>query len=445
MRYVDEYRDAELGRALAGEILATVEPGRHYKVMEVCGGHTHSIYKYGIDDLLPANVELIHGPGCPVCVIPMGRVDDGIAIAHEPGVIFACFGDMLRVPGSRGTLLEAKAAGADVRMVYSPLDALRIARQNPDREVVFFAIGFETTAPSTALTLKRAKAEGVPNFSCICNHVTIVPPLRALLESPDLRLDGFVGPGTSAPSSGRGRCEFIPADYGRPVVISGFEPLDILQSIQMILRQLATGRCEVENQYKRVVPYEGNLARARGDGGGVRAAAALRVARAGVHLPERAGALPRLRGSRRRAALQRPGRPRRRPQGVPVRRGAQGRHQAVGVQGVRHRVHARARDRDLHGLARGRLRGVLQLRPLRAREGGRVSRSRDVREQRILGIIETARAKRPKFKDARITMAHGAGGKATQTLIEGLFVPAFGSAALAAMADAGAVAATAWR
>ena len=259
MKFVDEYRDAELGQVLAGEILAAVEPDRHYKVMEVCGGHTHSIYKYGIDDLLPENVELVHGPGCPVCVIPMGRVDDGIAIAHEPGVIFTCFGDMLRVPGARGTLLEAKAAGADVRMVYSPLDALRIAKQNPDREVVFFAIGFETTAPSTALTLKRAKAEGVPNFSCICNHVTIVPPLRALLESPDLRLDGFIGPGHVCTVVGARPLEFIPADYRRPVVISGFEPLDILQSIQMILAQLAGGRCEVENQYKRVVPHEGNL------------------------------------------------------------------------------------------------------------------------------------------------------------------------------------------
>ncbi len=259
MKFVDEYRDAELGQVLAGEILAAVEPDRHYKVMEVCGGHTHSIYKYGIDDLLPENVELVHGPGCPVCVIPMGRVDDGIAIAHEPGVIFTCFGDMLRVPGARGTLLEAKAAGADVRMVYSPLDALRIAKQNPDREVVFFAIGFETTAPSTALTLKRAQAEGVPNFSCICNHVTIVPPLRALLESPDLRLDGFIGPGHVCTVVGARPLEFIPADYRRPVVISGFEPLDILQSIQMILAQLAGGRCEVENQYKRVVPHEGNL------------------------------------------------------------------------------------------------------------------------------------------------------------------------------------------
>jgi hydrogenase expression/formation protein HypD len=259
MRFVDEFRDADLGRAVAGEILSAVEPGRHYKVMEVCGGHTHSIYKYGIDDLLPANVELVHGPGCPVCVIPMGRVDDGIAIARQPGVIFTCFGDMVRIPGSEGSLLDAKAEGADVRMVYSPLDALRIARQNPDREVVFFAIGFETTAPSTALTLMRAKAEGVTNFTVICNHVTIVPPLRALLDSPDLRLDGFIGPGHVCTVVGARPFGFIPADYGKPVVIAGFEPLDVLQAILMILRQIAEGRTEVENQYTRVVPWEGNL------------------------------------------------------------------------------------------------------------------------------------------------------------------------------------------
>jgi hydrogenase expression/formation protein HypD len=259
VKFVDEFRDPALGRVLAGEIVAAVEPGRHVKIMEVCGGHTHSIYKYGVDDLLPENVELVHGPGCPVCVIPMGRVDDGIAIARQEGVILTCFGDMMRVPGSTGTLLEAKAEGADVRMVYSPLDALRIAKANPDREVVFFAIGFETTAPSTALTLKRAKAEGVANFSCFCNHVTIVPPLRALLDSPDLRLDGFVGPGHVCTVVGARPLEFICADYAKPVVVSGFEPVDILQSVLMILRQLAEGRSEVENQYKRVVPYEGNL------------------------------------------------------------------------------------------------------------------------------------------------------------------------------------------
>src|SRR5579875_2378003 len=238
MRFVEEFRDRELGRAAAAEILGLVEPGRHYKLMEVCGGHTHSIYKYGVDDLLPANVELVHGPGCPVCVIPMGRVDDGIALAHTDGVIFTCFGDMMRVPGSRGSLLEAKS--------------------HPAREVVFFAVGFETTAPSTALTLRRARAERVANFSVMCSHVTIVPPLRALLESPDLRLDGFIGPGHVSTIVGGRPFEFIPADYGKPVVIAGFEPLDILQAIAMILRQLNQGRCRVENQYTRVVPYEGN-------------------------------------------------------------------------------------------------------------------------------------------------------------------------------------------
>jgi len=227
-------------------------------VMEICGGHTHTIYKYGVDDLLPENVELVHGPGCPVCVIPMGRVDDGITVAMQPGVIFTCFGDMMRVPGGKGSLLEAKAQGADVRMVYSPLDALRIAREHPDREVVFFAVGFETTAPSTALTLVRAKRERVENFSVYCNHVTIVPPLRSLLESPDLQLDGFIGPGHVSTIIGARPFEFIPREFGKPIVISGFEPLDLLQSVFMVLRQLTDGRCEVENQYTRVVPYEGN-------------------------------------------------------------------------------------------------------------------------------------------------------------------------------------------
>jgi hydrogenase expression/formation protein HypD len=258
VRYVDEYRDAELGQRLSASIADLVEPDRHYKIMEVCGGHTHTIYRYGIDDLLPSNVELVHGPGCPVCVIPMGRVDDGIAVAHRENVIFTCFGDMMRVPGGTGTLTEAKATGADVRMVYSPLDALRIAKQNPERDVVFFAIGFETTAPSTALTLMRARAERVPNFSVLCNHVTIVPPLRALLESPDLRLDGFIGPGHVSTVVGARPFEFIPAQYGKPVVVSGFEPLDLLQSVYMVLRQLEEGRHTVENQYRRVVPYDGN-------------------------------------------------------------------------------------------------------------------------------------------------------------------------------------------
>ncbi len=258
MKYVDDFRDTGTARALGAQITALAEPGRSYKIMEVCGGHTHTIYKHGLEDFLPETLELVHGPGCPVCVIPMGRVDDGIAVAERPGVIFTCFGDMMRVPGGNGSLLDAKARGADVRIVYSPLDALRIARANPDREVVFFAIGFETTAPSTAMTLLRARAEGIRNFFVFCNHVTIVPPIRAILESPDLRLDGFLGPGHVAVVVGCRPFEFVPQEWRRPLVVTGFEPLDILQSIYQVMRQLADGRSELENQYARVVAYEGN-------------------------------------------------------------------------------------------------------------------------------------------------------------------------------------------
>ncbi len=258
MRFVDEFRNPELGHAVADAIAAAVEPGHEYRIMEVCGGHTHVIYKYGLNGLLPDNVKLVHGPGCPVCVLPIGRVDDGIAIAQHPEVILTCFGDMLRVPGSKLTLLEARARGADVRIVYSPLDALRLARENPDREVVFFAIGFETTAPATALTLMRAKAQGLGNFSCMCSHVLIEPPLRALLDDPDVRLDGFVGPGHVAAIVGTDAFEFIPRDYSRPVVVAGFEPLDLLQAIRMLVEQLRDGRHAVENQYARTVPAAGN-------------------------------------------------------------------------------------------------------------------------------------------------------------------------------------------
>jgi hydrogenase expression/formation protein HypD len=263
MRYVDEYRSAHDAERLSGEIARLVEPGRHYKFMEVCGGHTHTIYKHGIEDLLPPEVELVHGPGCPVCVIPMGRQDDAIAIARQPEVIFTTFGDMMRVPATRGSLLDAKALGADVRMVYSPLDALRLARENPDRHVVFFAIGFETTTPSTAITLLRARAEGVRNFSVFANHVTIIPAIKAILDSPDLRLDGFIGPGHVSTVIGTRPYRWIARDHGKPVVVSGFEPLDILQGVYLILRQLAEGRSEVENQYRRVVRDEGNPAALR--------------------------------------------------------------------------------------------------------------------------------------------------------------------------------------
>jgi hydrogenase expression/formation protein HypD len=258
VKFVDEFRNAELAEAVGARITALCEPGRHYKIMEVCGGHTHTIYRYGVQDHLPDSVELVHGPGCPVCVIPMGRVDDGIAIAGRDGVILTCFGDMMRVPGGDGSFLDANAAGADIRMVYSPLDALRIARQNPDRQVVFYAIGFETTAPSTALTVLRAKAEGITNFSVFCNHVTIIPAIKAILDSPDLRLDAFIGPGHVSTVIGCRPYDFIAREHGKPLVCAGFEPLDLLQSIYMIMEQLAAGRSEVENQYSRVVPWDGN-------------------------------------------------------------------------------------------------------------------------------------------------------------------------------------------
>jgi hydrogenase expression/formation protein HypD len=257
VKFVDEYRDPSAARALIERITVLAEGGQ-FKFMEVCGGHTHTIYRHGIEHVLPQSVELVHGPGCPVCVIPMGRVDDAIAVAGEPGVIFTSFGDMMRVPGSRGNLLEAKARGADVRFVYSPLDALRIAQENPERRVVFFAVGFETTAPSTAITLLKARAESVTNFSVFCNHVTIVPPIKAILESPDLRLDGFLGPGHVSTVVGNRPYRFVPAQYGKPLVTAGFEPLDILLAIVMLLTQISEGRCSVENQYTRCVRDEGN-------------------------------------------------------------------------------------------------------------------------------------------------------------------------------------------
>lgn len=260
MRFVDEFRQPELITRTAEEIRRLADPDRHYRFMEVCGGHTHAIYRFGLMDLLPPNIELVHGPGCPVCVLPMGRIDDGLSIAEDPNVIFAAFGDMMRVPGTHGSPLEYKARGMDVRIVYSPSDALKLARNNPEKHVMFFAIGFETTAPSTALTLMRAKAEGIPNFSVFSNHVTIIPAIRAILDSPDMRIDAFIGPGHVSTVIGCRPYGWIASDAGKPIAVSGFEPLDVLQSIVMLLRQLNDGKAIVENNYKRVVPWEGNRA-----------------------------------------------------------------------------------------------------------------------------------------------------------------------------------------
>lgn len=263
MKYVEEFRDAEKAQILVHEIEALastidIAKERPIAIMEVCGGHTHSIFRYGLEGMLPKSIELVHGPGCPVCVLPMGRVDDCVAIAERPEVIFTTFGDAMRVPGSRKSLLQAKADGADVRMVYSPMDALALANKNPDREVVFFAIGFETTVPSTALTVLQAKADGVKNFSIFCNHITIVPTIKAILDSPDLQLDGFLGPGHVSMVIGTAPYAFVSNYYKRPMVVAGFEPLDVLQSIWMVLKQIKDGRAEIENQYARIVPEEGN-------------------------------------------------------------------------------------------------------------------------------------------------------------------------------------------
>jgi hydrogenase expression/formation protein HypD len=263
MRFVDEFRDPDVINKTADEVRRLAGSTRHYRFMEVCGGHTHAIYRFGLKDVLPENIELIHGPGCPVCVLPMGRIDDGLSLADDPAVIFTAFGDMMRVPGTQGSPLEHKARGMDVRIVYSPSDALKIARANPDKHVMFFAIGFETTAPSTALTIMRAKSEGIRNFSVFCNHVTIIPAIRAILDSPDMRLDAFIGPGHVSTVIGCRPYEWIAKDEHKPIVTAGFEPLDILQAIVMILRQMKAGEAKVENQYKRVVPWEGNRAALR--------------------------------------------------------------------------------------------------------------------------------------------------------------------------------------
>ncbi len=261
MKYVDEFRDGILAANIVASIMHEVKLEHTYRLMEFCGGHTHALSRYGVLGMLPANVQMIHGPGCPVCVLPIGRIDFAIRLALEHDVILCSYGDCLRVPASDGmSLLKAKARGADVRMVYSALDAFQAAVKNPERQVVFFAIGFETTAPATALTVLRARARGVKNFSVFCNHVTIIPAIRAILDSPDMRLDGFIGPGHVSTVIGCRPYEFIARDYRCPIAVSGFEPLDILQSLVMVLRQLREGVAKVENQYARVVPWEGNLA-----------------------------------------------------------------------------------------------------------------------------------------------------------------------------------------
>ncbi len=263
MKYADEFRDPVAAKGVLAaidnvvtELGATAEKPVH--IMEICGGHTHAIFRYGLDKLTPPGLEFIHGPGCPVCVLPMRRVDECVELAERHQVIFTTFGDAMRVPGTKKSLMQAKADGCDIRMVYSPLDALELARRHPEREVVFFGLGFETTTPSTALSIQQAAAEGLKNFTVFCNHVTVPPPIKALLDDPQMILDGFVGPGHVSMVIGIRPYDFIAQEYGKPIVVAGFEPLDLLQSVLMVLKQIRDGRAQVENQYSRVVPDEGN-------------------------------------------------------------------------------------------------------------------------------------------------------------------------------------------
>jgi hydrogenase expression/formation protein HypD len=265
MKYIEEFRDGELARTLARKIASVVEPGRRYSFMEFCGGHTHAISRYGLTDLLPDEVRMVHGPGCPVCVLPIGRIDLAIQLAMEHGVMLCSYGDTLRVPASGGlSLLKAKARGADIRMVYSTLDALQLAREHPERQVVFFAIGFETTTPPTALAIQQARAEGLSNFSVLCCHVLTPAAISHILESPEVRqwgtvpIDGFIGPAHVSTVIGSRPYEFFAEEYRKPVVIAGFEPLDVMQAVWMLVRQVNEGRCEVENEFSRAVTREGN-------------------------------------------------------------------------------------------------------------------------------------------------------------------------------------------
>jgi len=261
VKYVSEFRDGRLAQILASALARETDPARDYAFMEFCGGHTHAISRYGVADLLPAKVRMVHGPGCPVCVLPIGRIDMAIRLAlARPEVTLASYGDCLRVPASGGlSLLKAKARGADVRMVYSAADALALARRHPEREMVFLAIGFETTTPPTALVLRQAREAGVANFSVLCNHVLTPAAMTAILASGPARLDGFVGPAHVSTVIGSRPYEVFAATHGKPVVIAGFEPLDVLQAVRMLVRQVNQGRTAVENEFTRAVTRDGNL------------------------------------------------------------------------------------------------------------------------------------------------------------------------------------------
>lgn len=256
MRYIDEYRDARIARVLAAEIARRTT--RPWVLMEICGGQTHTLMRYGIDEMLPKGIQLVHGPGCPVCVTPLETIDKAIELASRPDVILVSYGDMLRVPGSSSDLFRVKAGGGDVRIAYSPMEALRVARAHPDRQVIFFAIGFETTAPANAMAAWQARREGLKNFSLLVSHVLVPPAIRLLLASPHNRVQGFIAPGHVCTVMGYRQYEELARDYHVPIVVGGFEPVDLLEAISMLVVQLEAGRADVENQYVRSVQRNGN-------------------------------------------------------------------------------------------------------------------------------------------------------------------------------------------
>ncbi len=366
MRYISEFRDGRAAAALARSIAAVADPARSYHLMEFCGGHTHAISRYGIPDLLPSNLSLVHGPGCPVCVLATPRLDAVIELAADPNVILVSYGDLLRVPGSRKrSLLKARARGADIRIAVSSLDALDIAASNPTRQVVFFAIGFETTTPATAVLILEARRRGLRNLAVYCNHVLTPAAIQSILDSPGVaeidrvRIDGFIGPSHVSTLIGSKPYEPFAAQYRRPVVIAGFEPLDVMQAILMLVQQLNDGRAQVENQFTRGVTREGN-AKAQG------LVAEVFELRPHVRVAwTRAGSLQwpanpvRLRGVRCRAPLRADPASDDREPGLSVPLDHPGIEEADGLHDLRYGVHAAQPHRFVHGVIRGSLRGVL--------------------------------------------------------------------------------------
>ena len=431
MKYLEEFSDPVLARKLVDQIHATVT--QPWAMMEVCGGQTHTIVRHGIDQLLPDGVEMIHGPGCPVCVTPLEVIDKALEIASQPDVIFCSFGDMLRVPGSGRDLFRIKSEGGDVRVVYSPLDALRVAQQNPDKQVVFFGIGFETTAPPNAMTVYQAKKLGIPNFSLLVSHVRVPPAIEAIMQSPVCRVQGFLAAGHVCSVMGTTEYPELADKYGVPIVVTGFEPLDILAGILRTVSQLEQGRARGRERLPACGPGRGQ------PGGQGNAGRRVRDHRPGVagdrHDPaERLATVRAL--SRVRRGVPLPGARHRHPgvDCVPQRRGAAGSDQAARVFRVRDALHAAQPARRHDGVERGRVCGVLPLPPAAdAREV--VRRWLPVAEPVLLPDFDGWTCPMPLRDHPTVVMGHGGGGQMSAELIEHLFVPAFANPVLDGLTD----------